>query len=50
MLFRGKVFIHTIFFQNIDVSSSNRKDWPLAIMRKVLQELVHETPQDLLEK
>ncbi|CAB4042430.1 serine threonine- kinase SMG1-like, partial [Paramuricea clavata] len=36
--------------KNIDVSSSNRKDWPIAIMRKVMQELLHETPQDLLEK
>ena len=28
----------------------NRKDWPLATQRQVLQELIHETPADLVAK
>lgn len=29
---------------------SNRRDWPLAVMRQVLEELMNETPSDLLAK
>ncbi|KAK3583612.1 hypothetical protein CHS0354_039435 [Potamilus streckersoni] len=28
----------------------NRKDWPLSVLRKVLEELIAETPSDLLAK
>lgn len=28
----------------------NRKDWPLSILVQVLQELMNETPKDLLAK
>ena len=28
----------------------NRKEWPLSILKKVLQELMSETPKDLLAK
>ena len=31
-------------------SMDNRKDWPVAVMKKVLEELVAETPGDLLAK
>ena len=32
------------------VPSDNRKEWPLTTMRRVLDELTHETPADLLAK
>ena len=35
---------------NLTSSSENRKDWPLATMKRVLDELMHDTPADLLAK
>ena len=36
---------------NVDKAQlENRKDWPLSTMRKVLEELMQETPADLLAK
>eukprot|EP00106_Octopus_bimaculoides_P021655 XP_014789097.1 PREDICTED: serine/threonine-protein kinase SMG1-like isoform X1 [Octopus bimaculoides] len=32
------------------VNMENRKEWPLTILRKVLEELMSETPKDLLAK
>ena len=37
------------FFQGI-TDLSNRRDWPLSVMRQVLEELMKETPGDLLAK
>lgn len=31
-------------------STDNRKDWPMTVLRKVLEELMTETPKDLLAK
>ncbi len=31
-------------------NTDNRKEWPLSVLRKVLDELMNETPKDLLSK
>ena len=42
-------FFVYFFFQGI-TDLSNRRDWPLSVMRQVLEELMKETPGDLLAK
>ena len=42
-------FVVYFFFQGI-TDLSNRRDWPLSVMRQVLEELMKETPGDLLAK
>ena len=43
------ILIFLVVFQGIK-DLENRKDWPLSVLRKVLEELVAETPKDLLAK
>ena len=43
------ISLFIFFFQGI-TDLSNRRDWPLSVMRQVLEELMKETPGDLLAK
>lgn len=40
----------TPLLKEAGIHIENRKDWPLSILKKVLQELMAETPKDLLAK
>lgn len=40
----------TPLLKEAGIHLENRKDWPLSILKKVLQELMAETPKDLLAK
>lgn len=46
-LFYAKV---TPLLKEAGIHIENRKDWPLSVLKKVLQELMTETPKDLLAK
>ena len=34
----------------VSSASENRKEWPILVLRKVLEDLVEETPSDLLSR
>lgn len=40
----------TPLLKEAGIHMDNRKDWPLSILKQVLQELMAETPKDLLAK
>lgn len=44
-----KLLAILLTFQGI-INMENRKEWPLNILKKVLEELMSETPKDLLAK
>lgn len=41
--------LKAFFHQGIE-TTDNRKEWPLSILRKVLEDLMDDTPDDLLAK